>query len=62
MNENCAGCKWLDHVRNEPAGTGYCCMVERASGYKPEDRVRYPNKKRCELYEPGDFATRYSGN
>lgn len=23
------------------------------------EKVRYPEMERCELYEPGDFATRY---
>ena len=57
--ENCHGCKWLDEVKSQPPGSGYCCQVQRTPGYKPGDRVRRPEKGRCELYCPGDFATRY---
>lgn len=27
-SDNCHGCKWLDETR--PAGSGYCCQVERS--------------------------------
>lgn len=57
--DNCARCKWLDHVRTQPAGSGYCCMVVRAKEYKDGDRRRYPYKGRCELYQKGDWATRW---
>ena len=56
---NCAGCKWLDQVRTQPAGSGYCCMVVRAKGYKDGDRRRYPDKERCELYKAGDWKARW---
>lgn len=68
-NENCHGCKWLDEVESQPPGNGYCCQVERSSGYKParivngrlepSDKVRRPENGRCELYKAGNFATRY---
>lgn len=67
---NCHGCKWLDEVKSQPPGSGYCCQVERSSGYKPDrivnvrlessDKVRLPENSRCELFEAGDFATRYN--
>jgi len=67
--ENCHGCKWLDEVKSHPPGSGYCCHVVRSSGYnpggilngklEPGDKIRRPEKGRCELYEAGDFATRY---
>lgn len=57
---NCHGCKWLDEVKSQPAGSGYCCMVQRSKDYKSGDRVRRQDSERCELYEPGDFATRYA--
>ena len=57
--ENCHGCKWLDEVKSQPAGAGYCATVIRATGYQPGDRVRRASSPRCELYEEGDFATRW---
>lgn len=55
---NCHGCKWLDRYKKD--GNGYCCMVERSSQKQDENcKKRYPEKERCELYEAGDFATRY---
>ena len=56
---NCAGCKWLDQVQHYAPGEGYCCMVVRSKNYKTGDRARYSNTKRCELYEAGDWKTRY---
>lgn len=62
---NCHGCKWLDEVKSDPPGSGYCSMVERSAGYKPgvmpepSDKVRRPWKDRCELYKAGDFTTRF---
>lgn len=56
---NCHGCKWLDEVKAQDPGNGYCCMVERSKSYKPGMRARYSNMERCELYEKGDFATRW---
>lgn len=56
---NCAGCKWLDQVKHYAPGEGYCCMVTRSKNYKMGDRARYSNMKRCELYEAGDWNTRY---
>lgn len=32
---NCHGCKWLDEVKSQPPGSGYCCQVVRSSGYNP---------------------------
>lgn len=55
---NCHGCKWLDVVRSQPKGNGYCCMVER-SKQEPKKKVRTADTAPCELYEKGDFATRY---
>lgn len=57
--ENCHGCKWLDEAKSQPPGSGYCCKVVRSKTYKAGDRVRRESSKRCELYKPGDFATRY---
>lgn len=68
---NCHGCKWLDERRDAPKGTGYCSMVERSKLYNhaverekvtradPGMKVRMPERERCELYSPGDFATRF---
>lgn len=67
---NCDGCKWLDRVRSKEAGHGYCCHVVRSELWKetrrvagqdaaPSLKVRRPDMERCELYESGDFATRY---
>lgn len=54
---NCHGCKWLDNVNNK--GEGYCCQVVRSQTYKSGDKVRHQKSKRCELYEEGNFTTRY---
>ena len=27
---NCHGCKWLDEVKSQPEGSGYCCVVVEA--------------------------------
>lgn len=66
---NCHGCKWLDETH--PAGSGYCSTVERSKLYDPvverkkvtfadpSMKVRRPDRERCELYEPGNFATRF---
>lgn len=67
---NCDGCKWLDRVRSKEAGHGYCCRVVRSELWKetrlvsgpdaaPSPKVRRHDMERCELYESGDFATRY---
>lgn len=67
---NCHGCKWLDERRKGPPGDGYCCVVQRSAHYHDMDcaidcghrapRIRRPEDEWCELYEAGDFATRYS--
>lgn len=67
---NCHGCKWLDEVCSQPPGTGYCSMVVRAKNYLTMDcvmdcghrapEIRAPELARCDLYEPGDFKTRYN--
>lgn len=67
---NCHGCKWLDEVRGRSPGTGYCCHVRRSALYYDMDciidcggrapEIRRPKDKRCELYEAGEFATRYN--
>lgn len=69
MNEtakNCAGCKWLDEYPKIPAGrkgkedgNGYCAKVTESKSYRLGDRARYSDKKRCELYEAGDFENRH---
>lgn len=56
---NCHGCKWLDEAKRGNKGEGYCCMVVRAKSYQNGDRVRREDSERCELFEEGDFATRY---
>lgn len=55
---NCHGCKWLDEVKSQPKGSGYCCMVVR-SKQEQKEKVRTADMPPCELYEKGDFATRY---
>ena len=55
---NCHGCKWLDENYRGPKGKGYCCKVER-SRQEPKIKVRTPDMTPCELYEKGDFATRW---
>lgn len=55
---NCHGCKWLDEVKKQPKGSGYCCMVVRSK--TQSDKVRRSDMERCELYAAGDFATRYT--
>lgn len=52
---NCHGCKWLDRYKTD--GCGYCCMVVRSK--TQTSKVRTPDMKRCELYEAGDWKTRY---
>lgn len=61
VENNCHGCKWLDRdMRVNIDGDGYCCNVVRSSQrHDPDCKVRRPNKVRCELYEAGDWATRY---
>ena len=54
---NCHGCKWLDEVKSQPKGSGYCCRVVRSK--TQNKKARYSYMGRCELYEQGDFATRY---
>lgn len=54
---NCHGCKWLDEVKSQPKGSGYCCMVVRSK--MQSDKVRRPNMERCELYKAGDWKTRW---
>ena len=53
--KNCHGCKWLDRYKED--GRGYCCMVARSKTQKVASRRTH--MERCELYEAGDFATRY---
>lgn len=63
--QNCHGCKWLDEVytvvgeKRKKIGGGYCFMITRSPSYHPGDRVRLFSDKRCELYAPGDFKSRY---
>ncbi len=54
---NCHGCKWLDEVKSQPKGSGYCCMVVRSK--TQSSKVRTPDMERCELYKPGDWKTRW---
>ncbi len=64
---NCHGCKWLDETR--PQGAGYCCTVQRSRNYhtmpcvidcgRRAPEIRRPEAQRCELFEPGDFRTRF---
>ena len=66
---NCGGCKYLDEVRKGPHGAGYCCQVVLSKSYDTMEctmdcghrapRIRRPQDDRCELYEPGNFVTRY---
>lgn len=65
---NCHGCKWLDRYKQD--GNGYCCHVVRSKSYHdqyvengrlmPGSCVRKPYMERCELYEAGDWKTRYA--
>ena len=67
---NCHGCKWLDEARKAPLGSGYCSMVQRSKNYRFMDcaidcghrapEIRRPEDERCELYEAGAWATRYT--
>ena len=54
---NCHGCKWLDEVKSQPKGSGYCCRVVRSK--TQNKKARYSYMERCELYEQGDFDARY---
>lgn len=64
---NCHGCKHLDRYKQD--GNGYCAMVERSKTFHfqyftngkliPSSRVRRPDTERCELYEAGNFETRF---
>lgn len=54
---NCHGCKWLDEVKSQPKGSGYCCMVVRSK--TQSDKVRRPDMECCELYKAGDWKTRW---
>lgn len=54
---NCHGCKWLDEVKSQPEGSGYCCVVVRSK--TQSDKVRRPDMERCELYKAGDWKTRW---
>lgn len=66
---SCHGCKYLDEVQKGPHGAGYCCQVVLSKAYNTMDcatdcghrapSIRRPQDERCELYEAGDFATRY---
>ena len=66
---SCHGCKHLDEARKGPPGAGYCCQVVLSKAFYTMDcaidcghrapRIRRPQDERCELYEPGGFATRY---
>ena len=58
---NCHGCKWLDRdMKSNIDGNGYCCMVERSSQkHEPHCKIRRPDKVRCEVYEAGNWATRF---
>lgn len=55
---NCHGCKWLDEVKTQPKGNGYCCMVVRSK--MQSEKARFPHMERCELYEEGDWKTRWN--
>lgn len=54
---NCHGCKWLDEVKSQPKGSGYCCKVVRSK--TQSDKVRRADMERCELYKEGDWKTRW---
>ena len=64
---NCHGCKQLDEVKQK--GAGYCAYVVRSKDYGTmpcamdaghrAPRIRRPEDSRCELYEAGNFATRF---
>lgn len=69
--ENCAGCKWLDSPKGDrKTPDGYCSHVVISSQRNMERTtkfgeiisasVRDETTVRCELYEEGDFKTRYS--
>ena len=57
--KSCHGCRWLDEIKAHP-GHGYCAMVERSKNFIAGDRIRC-GQERCELYEAGDFKTRFDG-
>ena len=54
---NCHGCKWLDEVKSQPKGSGYCCKVVRSK--TQSDKVRRSDMERCELYKAGYWKTRW---
>ena len=54
---NCHVCKWLDRYKYD--GNGYCCYVVRSK--TQSKRARFPDMERCELYEKGDWKTRWAG-
>lgn len=54
----CHGCKWLDEVKSQPTGSGYCSHVVRSKNYQAGMRVRRPESGRCELYTEGSFEYR----
>ena len=70
---NCHGCKYLCETKRAaktaPPGDGYCAHVVRSAGYipsrevngklMPSSCVRRPDMERCELYDAGDYATRF---
>ena len=53
---NCHGCKHLDRYKED--GMSYCCVVERSK--TQTEKARRPYMARCELYEKGDFKTRWT--
>ena len=57
--QNCHGCKWLDEVKKDPhgPGSGYCVTVIKSS--MQSSKVRHSDMDACELYDTGNFATRY---
>lgn len=67
----CHGCKWLDEVKSQLPGSGYCCNVVHSKSYHgqyvkdgklmPSSCVRRPDMERCELYEEGLFKERFKG-
>lgn len=70
MSLNCHGCKWLDEYGKD--GAGYCSMVTHSKNFNTMEctidcghrapRIRRKEDARCELYEAGDFKTRYELN
>lgn len=68
---NCHGCKYLCELKKGPPGEGYCAHVVRSKSYQtsrvengkliPSSCARFAGMEHCELYDAGDYDTRFDG-